>query len=382
MSESEPPGGRGRFFGRRRRRDNPDQGAGNDPGQPEFEDWLAAPRAIETKRTAAEDPHAQARREAEGPHAQARREAEAEAIQLAREQATANSQRALEEERWEVDQESRDSALAKLTLWTDSHCHIQYAPDDAEAANIVQRAAEAGTRRMISVGTDVASSRRAIDLAGSLSRSGALTIDVYATVGLHPHDAASGVDPIRTLLSDLKVGVGDGSRVVAVGECGLDYHYDHSPRTTQRKVFAAQVALANEYDLALVIHTREAFDDTLAILDAEGVPKRTIFHCFTGGPADAERCLAIGGYLSFSGILTFKNAGEVREAAKICPLDRLLIETDSPYLTPVPHRGKTNEPSYVSLVGEALRHEKVLSRAEIARVTSENAVTAFRLSVA
>ncbi|MGO9910584.1 MAG: TatD family hydrolase [Acidimicrobiales bacterium] len=371
MSEIEPPGGRGRFFGRRRRREDPEERERNDPDQPGFDDWLAAPRPIETRPSAAED-----------PEARARREAEAETIQLAREAAIANALRALEEDRWAADQEARDAALAKLTLWTDSHCHIQYAPDDAEAANIVQRAAEAGTRRMISVGTDVASSRRAIDLAGRLSRGGTLSVDVFATVGLHPHDAASGVDPIRTLLSDLKLGIGDGSRVVAVGECGLDYHYDHAPRTTQRKVFAAQVALANQYDLALVIHTREAFDDTLAILDAEGVPERTIFHCFTGGPAEAERCLAIGGYLSFSGILTFNNAGDVREAAKICPLDRLLIETDSPYLTPVPYRGKTNEPSYVSLVGEALRHEKVLSRVEIARVTSENAVTAFRLRVA
>ena len=146
---------------------------------------------------------------------------------------------------------------------------------------------------------------------------------------------ASGIDGIEALLAE--------PEVVAVGECGLDYHYDHSPRDVQREVFAAQIALAHAHDLALVIHTREAWDDTFDILAAEGVPERTVFHCFTGGPDEARRCLDLGAYLSFSGIVTFPTADDVRAAAALCPLDRLLVETDAPYLAPVPHRGERNE---------------------------------------
>ena len=141
--------------------------------------------------------------------------------------------------------------------------------------------------------------------------------------------------------------------MLAVGECGLDYHYDHSPRAVQRTAFAAQIHLAHERDLPLVIHTRDAWDDTFDDpATVEGVRERTIFHCFTGGPAEADRCLDLGAFLSFSGIVTFKSAAEVRDAARRCPADRLLIETDSPYLAPVPHRGRPNQPAYVRHVGE------------------------------
>ena len=133
---------------------------------------------------------------------------------------------------------------------------------------------------------------------------------------------------------------------MAVGECGLDYHYEHSPRRAQRAAFAEQIALAHRHGLALVIHAREAWDDLFDVLGAEGVPERTVLHCFTGGPAEARRCLDAGMFVSFSGIVTFKNAAEVREAAARCPLDRLLVETDSPFLAPVPHRGRpTSRPS-------------------------------------
>jgi len=132
--------------------------------------------------------------------------------------------------------------------------------------------------------------------------------------------------------------------VVGIGECGLDYHYDFSPRPAQREAFAAQVALANSSGLALVVHTRAAWDDTFDILQAQGVPERTVFHCFTGGAHEARRALDLGAWLSFSGIVTFKNATDIREAAALCPLDRLLVETDSPYLAPVPYRGQPNRP--------------------------------------
>ena len=146
--------------------------------------------------------------------------------------------------------------------------------------------------------------------------------------------------------------------VVGIGECGLDYHYDHSPRPVQREAFALQVELAHRHGLALVIHTREAWDDTIDILTASGVPEQTIVHCFTGGPDEARRCLDLGASLSFSGVVTFKNAAEVREAAALCPLDRLLVETDTPFLTPVPHRGTLNEPARVPLVGAAIAQVK------------------------
>lgn len=273
--------------------------------------------------------------------------------------------------------ETLSGAPEALSSWTDTHCHVHDTPEAAERRAILQRATDAGVRRMICIGTDEERSRAALALAAAGAGEGA---ELYATVGLHPHYAEGGTAGISLLLSELKDDQGGVSpRLVGVGECGLDYYYDNSAREAQRRAFAAQVALAREHDLTLVIHTRDAFDDTLAILREEGVPERTVFHCFTGGPADAERCLETGAFLSFSGIVTFKNAAEVREAARLCPLDRVLVETDSPFLTPVPHRGETNEPCYVPLVGEAIAKEKDLSTGEVAAITSDNAEAAFRL---
>jgi TatD DNase family protein len=242
-------------------------------------------------------------------------------------------------------------------MWTDSHCHI----DDSA---LVDAAREAGVTRLVNIGTDLNSSRAAIDFAARHE-------DVYATVGLHPHDAKNGLHGLAALL--------DAPRVVAVGECGLDYHYDYSPRAVQRDVFAAQVALASERDLALVIHTREAWDDTFAVLDDVGVPARTVFHCFTGGPVEAERALERGAAISFSGIVTFKNASEIREAVAICPADRLLVETDSPYLAPVPHRGEPNQPAWVAVVGAAVAGIRGVPVAEIEALTWGNATNRFKL---
>ena len=224
--------------------------------------------------------------------------------------------------------------------------------DDPVAA--LRRAGGAGVDRLVCVGTDPDRSRRAVELAaGRGSDDGP---EVFATVGLHPHDASAGTSPTAALLESLAAAPGGlrAARVVAVGECGLDYHYDHSPRDAQRRAFADQIGLAHRHGLALVIHTREAWDDTFDILRAERVPERTVFHCFTGGPGEARRCLDAGAHLSFSGIVSFPSAGELREAAALCPADRLLVETDSPYLTPVPHRGRPNEPAFVPLVGDAV----------------------------
>ena len=167
--------------------------------------------------------------------------------------------------------------------------------------------------------------------------------------------------------------------LVAIGECGLDYHYDFSPRPAQREAFAAQVALAHEHGLALVVHTREAWEDTFAILASQGVPERTVFHCFTGGPAEARQALDMGAWLSFSGIITFKNAADIRAAAALCPLDRLLVETDAPFLAPVPHRGKPNSPALVPLVGAAVAAAKGIDVAAVEEATWAGAAAVFRL---
>jgi TatD DNase family protein len=261
-------------------------------------------------------------------------------------------------------------------LWTDSHCHLQSSDDLAGA---LDRARESGARRMIMVGTDEASSRQALVVADALSGDGVPSVEIWSTVGLHPHDASTGVGGVDGFLREL-AGVGlSSSRVVAVGECGLDYHYDHSPRAAQRDAFAAQIAFAHQYDLALVIHTREAWDDTFAILDTEGLPSRIVFHCFTGGPKEAQACLQRGAYLSFSGIVTFASAVDVREAATMCPMERMLVETDAPFLTPVPHRGKPNEPSYVPIVGARIAALRGLDDSAVAEATTFNAALVFKL---
>ena len=210
----------------------------------------------------------------------------------------------------------------------------------------------------------VCSASRAAFLTGRFPQ----TMGIYGALG---PSATNGVDTILPLLDD--------PHCIALGECGLDYHYDHSPREAQRDAFAAQVAVAHERDLPLVIHTREAWEHTFDILGVEGVPARTIFHCFTGGPDEAAVCLSLGAFLSFSGIVTFKTATDLQEAARRCPLDRLLVETDSPYLAPVPFRGKRNEPAYLIHVVEAVAALKDLTVDEVASASVANARVAFRL---
>jgi TatD DNase family protein len=239
-------------------------------------------------------------------------------------------------------------------------------PWEGVGEEVLEEARSLGVDRFVTVGTTVGTSRSAIALAERHA-------DVWATAGVHPHDA-DGAD-----LAALEALLG-APRVVAVGECGLDYHYDHSPRGVQRDVFAAQVELARRHDLALVIHTREAWDDTFALLDEIGTPERTVFHCFTGGPVEAGLALDHGGVLSFSGIVSFKSADDVRAAAALCPLDRMTVETDSPYLAPVPHRGKPNRPGWLPDVGAALAVAKGRSSTEVAEATTATAARLFRLA--
>lgn len=253
--------------------------------------------------------------------------------------------------------ETAPSSRPATTRWIDNHCHLG---DDA--AEAVATARSDAVVKFIDVGCDLATSADCVRRAQEFD-------EVYATVGLHPHEARHGLDGLETLLGRPKV--------VAVGECGLDFHYDHSPRGTQRSMFAAQIGLAHRHGLPLVIHTREAWDETFEILDREGVPERTIFHCFTGGVADADECLSRGAFLSFSGIVSFKSAADVQQAAVRCPLERMLVETDSPYLAPVPHRGKPNRPAWVAVVGRRLAELRDQSVDEIAAATWHNAHRAY-----
>lgn len=247
-------------------------------------------------------------------------------------------------------------------MWFDNHCHLTSMKGDPRDA--VDSAHEAGVTKLLSVGVTV-------DDSAEVARVAAGFDNVWATAGVHPHEAKNGIDGLEALLDDPKI--------VAVGECGLDYHYDYSPRSDQAEAFRRQIALAHRHGCALVIHTREAWDDTFAILDTEGVPPNTVFHCFTGGVSEVEACLELGASISYSGIVTFKGAGDLRAAALATPLDRLLVETDSPYLAPVPHRGKPNVPAHASVVGTALAALLDLPAAEVAAATSANAVALYGL---
>lgn len=255
------------------------------------------------------------------------------------------------------------------TVWIDNHCHLhdEAIPGGADAA--IATARTAGVTAMITVGCDAATSSAALALAHRVD-------DVWATVGLHPHDAVRGVDTIRPLVEG---GGGIDRKIVAVGECGLDYYYEHSPRDVQRVAFAEQIGMAHALRLPLIVHTRDAWADTFDVLRAAGVPERTVFHCFTGGVAEARTCLDLGGFLSFSGIVTFKSATDVQDAARLCPPDRMLVETDSPYLAPAPHRGRPNQPANVAVTGTflaGLRNEAV---AAVAEATTAAACIAFPL---
>lgn len=265
-----------------------------------------------------------------------------------------------------------DEPGVQVATWVDNHCHLgdEHLADGDDRATVVQRAREAGVVALVDVGTSLETSRQAVAAARSLP-------GVRATVGLHPHDAVDGCAGLADLVRD---GLTDGA-VVAVGECGLDYHYDHSPRDTQRRAFVEQIELAHEFDLPLVIHTRSAWDDTFDVLDQVGTPSRTVFHCFTGGPDEAAAALERGALLSISGIVTFPSAPELREAVAATPLERLMVETDSPYLAPVPHRGRRNQPAWVVHVGQQIAELHGVDVAEVARATTATARACYGLDL-
>jgi TatD DNase family protein len=247
-------------------------------------------------------------------------------------------------------------------MYIDSHCHLDDArfTDDLDA--VLDRASAAGITRILSIGTGDGPPEidRAVRIAEKYEQ-------VYASVGVHPHDAAK-VTP--QTLDDLRE-LAAHPKVVAYGEIGLDYHYDLSPREVQREVFTAQLKLAADLKLPITIHTREAWDDTMAIL-RENWTGQGIMHCFTGDPAQAQEALDMGFHLSYGGVLTFKTAENVRESARITPDVRLLIETDAPYLAPIPHRGKRNEPFMMVETARKLAEVRGTTLDRIAAITTEN----------
>jgi TatD DNase family protein len=253
----------------------------------------------------------------------------------------------------------------------DSHAHIQGKEYAGEAEAVIKRAHEAGVDKIIAVGGagDMSSNTEAIALAN-------LFASVYATVGMHPHDAKDvGEDELRALRE-----LTAHPNVVAVGETGLDYYYDHSPRDVQRRVFSQFIRMARETDLPIVVHERDAAQEAAELLRAEGGGElRGVIHCFTGNYEAARAYLDLGFYLSFTGIITFKNAEPLRDVVRQIPLDTILVETDAPYLTPVPHRGKRNEPAYVRFVAETVANVRSITVEEVGRITSANAQNLFKI---
>lgn len=250
----------------------------------------------------------------------------------------------------------------------DTHAHLDHEWFDEDRDDVVRRALAAGVGAIITIGADLPSSEAAVRLAERYP-------SVYAAVGIHPHDAKTADEAAYARLKELAA----HPKVVAIGEIGLDYYYDYSPRDVQRSVFIRQLQLAREVGLPFVVHCRDASEDVMAILREHGQGLPGLLHSFTGSPAMAEECLAMGYYISVGGMLTFKNAGAVREAVAVVPLERIVLETDAPYLAPVPLRGRRNEPAYVRHVADFLAKERGLNPAEVARVTTANARRFFRL---
>jgi TatD DNase family protein len=247
----------------------------------------------------------------------------------------------------------------------DSHCHLDHEQFNADRDAVIERAIEAGVGRMLAIGTgngppDLEAGIRMADLHPA----------IYATVGVHPHEASkAGAETYKRLAELLR-----HPKVLALGEIGLDYHYDFSPREVQRDAFVEQMRVAADARKPIVIHTREAWENTLALIEQHWTPTKLpgIMHCFSGTPREAERCVALGFYLSFGGIVTFPKALDLQAAARLAPADRILVETDAPYLAPVPRRGKRNEPAFMVETARKLAELRGTTMEAIAEATSTN----------
>ncbi|GAB4509463.1 MAG: TatD family hydrolase [Anaerolineae bacterium] len=258
----------------------------------------------------------------------------------------------------------------------DTHCHLNFDSYDADRTAVMARAAEAGVNQIIIPATDLNTSREALDLAHTHT-------GIYAAVGIHPNSTAdftpAMIDAIRTLAAEAKV--------VAIGEIGLDYYWDNSPPDTQKRAFQAQLDLAAELQLPVIIHNRDASEDVMAMLESwvRDIPEALrarpgVLHSFSAPPDIAERALAAGFYLGFTGPITFKKADELRHIAARVPLERLLVETDGPFLTPHPYRGQRNEPAYVFHVADRLAALHQMTTEKMGEITTANAQHLFNLS--
>ncbi len=250
----------------------------------------------------------------------------------------------------------------------DSHCHLDYPGLAEDLPGVITRAGGAGVRLMLSIGTRVSKFEQVLALAERYD-------NVFCTVGTHPHNAAEEPD----VTTDELVRLARHPKVVGIGEAGLDYHYDLSPRDIQAMSFRVHIEAARQTGLPLVIHSREAEADTASILEEEMAKGefKPLLHCYSSKAELARRGLALGAYVSFSGILTYKNAEDIRETAREVPVDRLLVETDAPYLAPVPYRGKSNEPAFVVKTLEKLAEIKGVAPEEMAGITSRNFLALF-----
>jgi TatD DNase family protein len=260
-------------------------------------------------------------------------------------------------------------------ILVDSHAHVTSRKFDSDREAVLDRARAAGVQALVEVGCDLDDSARALAFAKAHAES---RPRVYAVVGVHPHEARhwkeGSLEALRSLAHE--------PRVVALGEMGLDFFYDHSPRDVQMRVFDAQLALALELDRPAVLHVRDAHKEALSVLRGHAEPKlRGVAHCFSGNPETAQDYVALGFSIAVGGLATFKTAPEVLAAAVAVPLDRLLLETDCPYMAPVPHRGKRCEPAFVAATCEAVARARGLSPEELAQATSENAARLFGFDV-
>lgn len=251
--------------------------------------------------------------------------------------------------------------------YVDTHCHLDH-HDELRASEQIDRALAAGVTTLITVGTDLASSTEAVQTASRHD-------GVWASVGVHPNDALEATPAVMERIAMLA----HAPQVVAIGESGLDYYRDWAPPDRQKWAYRQQIELAKARDKALIIHCRDAWDDTLAILEEEGPPDRVVLHCFSGDADLAQKCADAGYYISFAGNVTFQNAPQLREAAAATPLDRLLVETDSPFLTPHPHRGEKNDPSFIPLIVGCVAEAKGADPEKIAVATVRNAREAFAI---
>jgi TatD DNase family protein len=251
----------------------------------------------------------------------------------------------------------------------DSHCHLDDSKFDEDREQVIERARAAGVERMMAIGTG----NGPPDLEVAVRQAERYPF-VFATIGVHPHDASKATPETFDRLRELA----RHPKVLAVGEIGLDYHYDFSPRDVQRSVFERQLELAAEAGKPIVIHTREAWDDTLEVLRSTWLGEG-VMHCFTGDVEQAEQALGIGFHLSFGGVLTFPKAESVREAARITPDDKLLVETDCPYLAPVPHRGKRNEPAFMVETVRRLAEVRASTPERVTELTTTNFGRLFRV---